>query len=91
MSTTEIRSTLTQFVTEELLGELEPVSPDENLLSDGMVDSLGMVRLLGFIEQTYGYAVPPQDLTIENFRTIAVLEAYLQDALKTAGNGSNAV
>ena len=72
-----IREALRQYVSEELLEEEAPVEDDENLLADGMVDSLGMLRLVAFIEESCGIRVPPQDFTIENFRTIETLDAYL--------------
>ena len=78
-------STLAHFISEELLRDGEPIEGDENLLSEGMVDSLGMLRLVGFIEQTYGLKVPPQDFIIENFRTLDVLCLYLERMLGARG------
>lgn len=69
---------LKQFVTEELLSHSVEVSEDDNLLSDGMIDSLGIVRFVGFIEETFGLEIPPEDLIIENFRTINAISDYLQ-------------
>lgn len=76
----EIKVTLARFIGEELLSGGR-IGYEENLLSDGMIDSLGMLRLVGFIEETYGWQVPPEDFTIENFRTIEVLSHYLQQSL----------
>ncbi len=73
------RTTLLEFIRDELLDEDEDLATDDNLLADGMVDSLGMLRLMDFIEQTFSVTVPPEDFIIENFRTIEVLEAYLTD------------
>lgn len=73
----DVRQKLAIFVSEELLQNGEPVDFDDNLLADGMVDSLGMLRLVGYIGDTYGFNVPPQDFIIENFRTLNVLNRYL--------------
>ena len=78
------KALLTVFVTEELLDADEPVEADEDLLADGMVDSLGMMRLVAYIDQEFGYKVPPGDLTIENFRTIGRVSDYLRRALPSA-------
>lgn len=82
----DTRPTLARFISMELLRIDEQVGFDENLLSAGMVDSLGMLRLIGFIQQTYGLQVPPEDFIIENFRTLDVLNDYLHTSLKDAGN-----
>lgn len=86
-----IREALRQYISDELLDEEAPVEDDENLLADGMVDSLGMVRLVAFIEESCGIRVPPEDFIIENFRTIETLDTYLcrevdhQDATANEG------
>ena len=53
--------------------------PDDDLLSDGMIDSLGMVRLITFIEETYTIEIPPEDLLLENFQTMRVITNYLKE------------
>jgi acyl carrier protein len=85
-----IRETLRRYISEELLEDDAPVDDDENLLADGMVDSLGMLRLVGFIEESYGFRVPPDAFTIEHFRTIATLDAYLSRAMNAAGQETHA-
>ncbi|MEM6640921.1 MAG: acyl carrier protein [Pseudomonadota bacterium] len=75
--TTAIATTLLDYIRTELLDDMDDVATDENLLADGMVDSLGMMRLMDFIEQTFGLAVPPEDLVSSNFRTVDRLVAYL--------------
>lgn len=78
---------LLRFVSDELLGGTMEIAADDDLLADGMVDSLGMVRLVGFVEQRFEIAVPPVDFTIENFRSIATLTAYVS---KRVHGGSRA-
>ena len=80
----DIEDTLTQFVAQELLRGRVTVEPEDNLLGEGMVDSLGMLRLVAFIDERFGLKVPPGEVTIENFRSIEVLTDYLKRAL--AGN-----
>ena len=68
-----IKKTLQDFISKELLSGSFEVETDESLLADGMVDSLGMLRLVTFIEETYSIQIPPEDLVIENFFTIVVI------------------
>ena len=64
---------LIRFVSDELLEGSQEIRPGQNLLAD----SLGMVRLVGFVEEAFGIRVPPVDFTIENFRSVDTLTAYL--------------
>ena len=74
----ETQNTLQKFVSQELLNNGHQVQPEENLLMDGMIDSIGMLRLVTFIEEEYRLKIPYEDLTIENFRSIKVILEYLQ-------------
>jgi acyl carrier protein len=44
---------------------------DDPLLESGIVDSLGVLQIVGFLEKEFGVALADDDLTPENFRSIA--------------------
>ena len=74
-----MKDTLKQFITQELLGdEGLTLNDEDNLLLDGMIDSLSMLRLVAFIEKTLQIKIPYEDITIENFNTVNSLVDYLQ-------------
>ena len=72
-----IASMLAQYVSEEILGGSTPIGLKDNLLTDGVVDSLGMLRLVGFIEASFDITIAPDQFTIENFRDLEVISAYV--------------
>ncbi len=73
----DTREALAQFISEEILHSDVLIAFDENLLDDGMVDSMGMLRLVGHIEQLFAVSVPPEDFTFENFRDLNSINTYL--------------
>jgi acyl carrier protein len=55
-------------------GSLPPISdPDEPL----QIDSLGLIRLVAFLESELGYRVEDEELVAENFATLRKLEQLL--------------
>ncbi len=82
----DMKTKIHQFICEELLEEDEPVESDENLLADGMVDSLGMLRLIGFIDESFNIVIPPEDFVLDHFRTLDQLMAYLDRRVAEGGN-----
>lgn len=68
---------LLDYIQTELLDGVR-LDADENLLADGAVDSLGMMRLVGHIETLCGIAIPVEDFVIANFRSVTTIDAYLQ-------------
>lgn len=73
----ELREELLSYVTVELLDNEVDVGPDDSLLQDGLVDSLGLMRLVGHIEATLECTVPLEDIVLENFRTVSAMLEYL--------------
>jgi acyl carrier protein len=53
------------------------VGDSEDLLISGLVDSLGVMRLIAWIEKRFDLRIPPEDVTIDNFETIDAIDAYL--------------
>lgn len=76
--TVTMKSQLRQFIQQDLLmGRAPTLGDDEELLLSGLIDSLGAVRLITFIETDLGVKIPPEDVIIENFQTIDAMTMYL--------------
>lgn len=71
------------FINEELLADQSDVrlEADAQLLNSGALNSLGMMRLIMFIETELDVSVPLLDVTPENFASINVLADYLRAQL----------
>jgi len=46
------------------------LTADTPLLESGVIDSMGVMALIAFIENEYGLVLDMDDLTIENFATV---------------------
>lgn len=55
------------------------VSDDESLLRGGIMDSLGVMELVGFVEQSFGLNVPDGDVTEAHFAAIARVARYVAE------------
>ena len=76
---------LIRFIDDVILGGSgDGVSLDDEIVLDGTVDSLGVTRLLDFIEESLGVTVPAEDVTIENFQSIRSICAYIRDSVDHA-------
>ena len=58
-------------------GNNEPVTAQTGLLETGLIDSIGLVGLIQFIEGEFGLQIPDADLTPELFETPASLADYV--------------
>jgi len=69
------------YVSRELAdeGKLTDLKEEENLLANGIMDSLGILKLVSFIEQKFDIRVPDEDVTVQNFRTLKDIASYLDN------------
>ena len=65
-------------------GSLPPITdPDEPL----QIDSLGLIRLVAFLESELGYRVEDEELIAENFTTVRKLGELLATKTPTVPTG----
>lgn len=75
----ERKTILADYIKSELIRDRNAVlNEDEDLLNAGILDSLGILQLVAFIEERFGIQVPDEDVTFENFMSINALAGYLQ-------------
>ncbi len=71
---------LSRFIATTLMQneDADTLDREESLLGSGILDSLGIMRLVVFIEEAFGVAVPEDGLVPEHFQTIRQLAAYVE-------------
>ncbi|MFK7936437.1 MAG: acyl carrier protein [Saprospiraceae bacterium] len=79
-----MQQTIINYIEQELLQEpLEDgLTTDEDLLTSGLLDSLSVMNLVSFLEEKFQLAIPPEDLTLDNFMTVDAMTSYLQELQK---------
>ncbi|GJM39768.1 MAG: hypothetical protein DHS20C20_00500 [Ardenticatenaceae bacterium] len=69
---------LKEYIREELMnGASNELDESENLLAAGIIDSLGILRLVSFVEEKFGIDVPDEDVTIDNFQSVKSMSDYV--------------
>jgi acyl carrier protein len=68
-----------QFILKKFpLARKQDLKNSDALLESGIVDSLGVLDLVNFIEQEFSINVEDEELTPENFQTIDRLAAFVE-------------
>ena len=50
---------------------------DTSFFEEGIIDSLGVLQLVAYIEETYGFKVEDEELVPENLDSIDALTSYI--------------
>jgi acyl carrier protein len=53
------------------------IGDNESLLRSGVITSLGMMELVGWVEDHFGVAVDPDEITENNFDTLAAVARFV--------------
>jgi acyl carrier protein len=81
----DARDDIRQFIQEELLsGNGSSRIDDDTPLFEGIIDSIGLIDLVGFLESRFGIQIGDEDFSNENFRTIEAIEDLVS---RRAGKG----
>jgi acyl carrier protein len=68
-----------------LFGEPGNLSDDTSFMEGGIVDSTGILEIVGYIEEKYGISIGDAELIPENFNSINNISKFLERKLNGHG------
>jgi len=60
------------------------LSWDAPLVRTGLLDSVSLVQLAGYLERTFGIEIPDQEIDADHFDSIGMIVEYVRQRLATA-------
>lgn len=82
----DIVSELERFLIAEVAVDFDldkkSIAPDENLITQGIIDSMGILKLVSFMESKFGIKINNEDIVPENFQTISTLNKLIEKKIK---------
>ncbi len=68
-----------QFILTDLIrdGSTTNLDADENLIDSGAIDSLGIMKLVAFLENNFKVSISDDELLPDNFETIDAISKFL--------------
>jgi acyl carrier protein len=75
-----VESVINDYITRELTPDaaLLPLGNETPLLDSGILDSLGLLRLVVFLEERFGITMGDADLLPENFASVNAICAFVR-------------
>jgi len=73
-----------KFLLTEIAGDLgrQSLDPDEDLLEQRIIDSMGILKLVVFLEKTAGIKVMDEDVIPENFQSLNRMVKLVEQKMK---------
>jgi acyl carrier protein len=77
-----VKDQIRKFIGEHFpAGRLQPIEDQTNLLETCLVDSLGILEVVLFLEREFHLALEDEELVPENFQTLSALAAFVERKL----------
>jgi acyl carrier protein len=77
-----VRDRVRSFIRESFL--VDEFSDHESFLASGIIDSLGVMQLVSFLETEFSVQVQDSDLVPENFDSVERVAAFIERKLARA-------
>ena len=82
----QIFDTLASFFVQEGTARGEAaVAPDTDIIAEGLVDSVGIFKLIAFVEESFTVTIQPDEVLLENFQTLRALRNLIVKKVDSAG------
>jgi acyl carrier protein len=71
--------TIKQFVIDEFLPDVtgDDLTTDYDLVATGVIDSLGLLKLIAWLEERFELPIDDLELDPDSFRTINAIDAFI--------------
>jgi len=75
----EIKEKIYTFLEDNVLidSEEEKISDDDSFMENGIIDSTGILELVSYIEEEFGFEVDDEELVPDNFDSVNKLTEYI--------------
>jgi len=77
-SNPSIADDIRTYISTELIIGTMAIDDNQELLMSGLLDSINVMRLVGYLENEFSTSIPPEDVLVENFGSINQIVDYLQ-------------
>ena len=78
----EFKEKIKDFIMHEVNPErdLDQLEDDEPLIDSGIIDSLGVLKILAFLDEAFGIDLSSEQIKLENFKTVSSICGLIEKA-----------
>lgn len=85
MQTTDIEQEVRTFIIENFLFGRDEALTDEVPLLGNVIDSTGVIELIGFVQERFAISVEDEEVMTDNFGSVRNVVAFVEKKLRSKG------
>ena len=78
----DVKEKIRKFIIDEFMPEGSNLDDNEPLFENGIIDSLGLIKLSTFIGDSFGVVINPSDVSMDNFDNIEKIDNLISGKLE---------
>ena len=80
----DIEQTIRNHILKEFIYDKPEIELEDDLplIQEGIIDSLGIFLLIGFVEEEFGIKIHPEEVVLDNFETLSAIKSLIMAKLE---------
>jgi acyl carrier protein len=75
-----MKDKISDYIRREISSDpTEEIGVNEDLFGGGIVDSIGMIKLITYLQEQFDVSVTAEEMTVENFMTVQSIINFLSE------------
>jgi acyl carrier protein len=85
-----VKDQIREFVLESARSKgINELTDDQSLMASGIIDSLGIFRMVSFLEDSFRVRISDDDIVPENFQSVNDIESFVSGKLAKKGEAAS--
>ena len=76
-----MEQSIREYIAQEFLHDRSPSDLEGDLVEEGVIDSLGIMTLIAYVETQFGARIKPEDVVLENFKSVASIARLVSERI----------
>lgn len=77
----DIKNRIREYILESTFDDVENLTDETLIFEEGVLDSMGLLFLIEFLQEEYGITTDDDELIVENFQSINNIKAFVESKM----------
>ncbi|WP_179339439.1 acyl carrier protein [Winogradskyella ludwigii] len=78
---TDIKTKVKNYIIESTFDDVEKIKDDTLIFEEGILDSMGLLFLIEFLQEEFNLTTNDEELVVENFQSINSILSFIESKM----------
>lgn len=78
-----LEETIKDYILKDIVkdGTVSGLAANDNLIDSGVINSLGIMKIVNFLESTYKISISDDEILLDNFESLEAISKFVESKL----------